>query len=103
MTALKVAVDWDGTLVDPLTQEWLEDAEWALGRMIQAGWKVTVFSCRAGWPEGLASIAAKLDESRLSSVDVTNEKPDADVFVDDKALSFDGDWSAVLADINVLA
>lgn len=95
----RVCLDWDDTLVDVATQEWLPDAEWALGKMVKAGWKVTVLSCRASWPEGAASIAAKLDASRLSAVDVTDVKPAADVYVDDKAVRFDGDWASIFADI----
>ena len=99
---MKVAVDWDNTLVDSASQEWLPDAQWALGRMVRAGWKVTVLSCRASWPEGLAAITAKLDASRLSAVDVTDVKPEADVYLDDRALRFGGDWAEVFADIAAL-
>lgn len=96
---MRVVLDWDGTLVDAQSQEWLPDAEWALGRMVKAGWKVTVLSCRASWPEGRASIEAKLDDSRLSAIDVTDVKPQADVYVDDKAVRFGGDWAAIFSDI----
>lgn len=100
---MRVVLDWDGTLVDPRSQEWLTDAEWALGKMVKAGWKVTVLSCRATWPEGRASIEAKLDDSRLSAIDVTDVKPLADVYVDDRALRFGGDWAEVFADIKEAA
>lgn len=99
---MKVCLDWDDTLVDTASQEWLPDAEWALGRMVKAGWSVTVLSCRASWPEGRASIEAKLDGSRLSVVDVTDVKPPADVYVDDRALRFEGDWSSIFSDIKAL-
>jgi len=45
--AVRIAVDWDDTLVDGQSQEWLPDAEWALGRMVKAGWQVSVLSCRS--------------------------------------------------------
>jgi hydroxymethylpyrimidine pyrophosphatase-like HAD family hydrolase len=92
--AFAIAVDWDGTLVDR-NQDWLPDAEWALGKMVKAGWKVTVLSCRASFPTGKASIERKLDESFLSAIEVTDKKPQADVYLDDKALRFNGDWSTV--------
>lgn len=99
---MRVVLDWDDTLVDVATQEWLPDAEWALGKMVKAGWKVTVLSCRASWPEGAAAIAAKLDASRLSAVDVTDVKPAASVYIDDKALRYEGDWSSLLSQMNAL-
>jgi len=37
--------------------------------------------------------------SRLSGVDVTDVKVPADVYVDDRALRFEGDWSSIFSDL----
>lgn len=56
------AVDWDDTLVDVKTQEWLPNAPQALRTLLHDG-PVIIYTCRANWPEGLASIEAKLQET----------------------------------------
>ena len=95
---MRVAVDWDGTLVDD-RQEWLPGALDALRRLVRAGYTVIVFSCRAGWPEGLQEIRGKLEADRLQRWVFVAEgavKPSADVYVDDRAVRFEGDWAATL-------
>ena len=86
-------LDWDGTLVDVETQEWLPGAVRAVKDLLRAGHDVVVCSCRATWPEGLEQIEGQLREARLGSVPVSAVKPYADVYVDDKAVVFGGDWA----------
>lgn len=93
--ASSVAIDWDSTLVDPVTQEWLPGARTAIIKLRTRGYEPFIHTCRANWPEGLASIEAKLAAERLSIR--VEPKPYADFYIDDKAvLIVDGDWSLVL-------
>lgn len=95
---MTVAVDWDDTLVDAKSQEWLPDALEALRRLLRDGHRVIIHTCRANWPEGLASIEAKLEQAGVSGVRVWTEhgKPHAHLYVDNLAVRFDGDWRPIV-------
>lgn len=90
------AVDWDATLVDE-SGEWLPGARRALAALA-AGGTVIVHSCRANWDSGAETIRAKLDAARLRNVKIWREpgKPQADCYVDNLAIRFDGDWPKTL-------
>lgn len=101
-----VAVDWDGTLVDPRTQEWLDDAygsgmrgNMLLRLLLERCGAVIVHTCRATWPEGLAQVEAKLDETltlQWRSLPLTIVgKPLADFYLDDRAR----DWPGLVAEL----
>lgn len=92
-----VAVDWDGTLYEHGTG-WLPDAKRALKVMKRRGYRVIVHSCRAQSPYGADQIRAVLDAAGYR-FEVTAVKPDADVYIDNKALRFDGDWSTTLSQL----
>lgn len=92
---MTIAVDWDGVLADPQSQEWLPGAQAALRKIIAEGHTVVVHTCRANWPEGAAAVEAKLAAAGLAGVEVVG-KPRADVYVDDRAVHFDRDWEPVL-------
>lgn len=95
-----VAVDWDGTLVDD-NKEWLPDAEYALRKLVRAGHTVLIYSCRTSYLVGQTEIREKLQEARLNKhVKVWTEagKPNADVYVDDRAVRFTT-WADVLEEI----
>ena len=97
-----VAIDWDGTLVDATTQQWLPDAVNALYAMVTAEprCRVVIHSCRANSPSGLAQIEQTLSAMPwlYRSVKVVG-KPDADVYVDNLALRFTGDWKQTMREI----
>lgn len=92
-----VALDWDSTLVDPASQEWLPGAERALDKLLMAKARVIVHSCRANWPAGVDQIRARLGH-RAQIVEVVG-KPYADVYVDNQAVQFAGDWDSALHEI----
>lgn len=99
-----LAVDWDDTLVDARTQEWLPDAVLALRELQALGYKLILHTCRANWPEGLASIEAKLSQAALSiPVHVGAGKPSADKYIDNQGITFPGTWSPILAHFRALS
>lgn len=118
-----VAVDLDGTVLeapDPASYETLSrDDQPALGaplpgaaealrELAALGWRVSVYTARFGdeeldpetierWAE---EIAAHLDAHQVPFSDIwVGRKPRADAFIDDKAVAFDGDWAAALAEV----
>lgn len=95
--ASRVAVDWDGTLVDARSQEWLPGAQAALRQLKARGYEVFIHTCHANWPEGQASVEAKLAEAGLDLEIVA--KPLADFYIDDRARRFDGNWKLALAQV----
>ena len=97
-----VAVDWDGTLVDPKTQEWLPDAKWALRQLLSRYSQVVVHTVRATYPEGVVKVEGSLldviypaDQGRI----VIAGKPAADVYIDDRAVRYAGDWQQTMREL----
>ncbi len=98
-----MAVDWDGTLVEdawPKMGDWRPGAIAFVADMLDSGVEVTVFTARlnASYPDGMpkpyefvdqerTEIRRMLDEQGFAAVDIfRGEKPNADVFIDDRAI-----------------
>lgn len=95
--ASRVAVDWDGTLVDARSQEWLPGAQAALRQLKARGYEVFIHTCHANWPEGAAAVEAKLAEAGLDLEIVA--KPLADFYIDDRAIEFCGTWRFAMSKV----
>jgi hypothetical protein len=111
-----IAVDLDGTLLeyepgmasrDEFGQA-IDGAREAMRELKSLGWRISVFTARltpaagneAETDEMVAAISAVLDEQGIPFDDVwVGRKPFADVFVDDRAVRFDGNWTSVLQDV----
>ncbi len=81
---MRYSLDWDDTLVNVHTQQWLPGALERIRAHQRDGDTVFIHTCRANWPEGRASVEAALAAAGLHGI-VVHAKPDADVYVDDKA------------------
>ena len=64
-------------------------------RIRAAGYRVVVVSTRCATPEGMGAVRRYLRENGIEVDDVAAEKPPAKVYVDDRALLFDGKDPAV--------
>lgn len=102
-----VAIDFDG-VIHSMKSGWLgpnvleepvEGAVEAIKTLQADGWEVIIFSARAGTQEGIDAIVSYLEELGLDSLEVTNEKPVASVYIDDRALTFNGNWNETLSKI----
>lgn len=117
------AVDLDGTILNSPAQfpddpyempefgEVKPGAREALGELMSLGWRISIYTARFGdesWPEDVLQSNAELLANYLKSVEVPfsdiwlGRKPRCDVFVDDKAVRFEGDWNAILETLAVL-
>lgn len=97
---LRVAVDWDGTLVDA-NQEWLPGALEALTAMLTRGHKITIHSSRAAWSGGVDQITERL--GNLATRVTIAPKLSADVYIDNQAIPFTGEWSGILDELRLRA
>ncbi len=98
-----IAVDFDGVLhsyrgwsgavpKDPP----VPGAQDFLNHIMSLGFKVVIFSCRAEENEGRTGIIQWLKDNNFPDVPVTDVKPQAELYVDDRGYRFNGDFRAVL-------
>lgn len=76
----------------PLVQEEIE-------RIREAGYKVVVVSTRCADPAGMDAVKNYLDTNGIIVDEVLAEKPPALVYIDDRAIRFDGDPRGLLEQI----
>ncbi len=102
-----VCVDLDGTIAhykgwegEKVFGEPIRGVQAALGKVRQAGWKIIIYTTR-----GNQKLVGDYLKSHAIPFDYINKNPDqprnawngkpyADVYVDDRGIPFDGDWSA---------
>lgn|SRR5574340_33405 len=73
----------------------------ALHRLAALGWTLSVCSSRARYPEGKAAMEAWLGEHGFPmGMEISSEKLPAELYVDDRALRFDGCVPAMLEAID---
>ena len=104
-----IAVDFDG-VINSFGGGWrgptetdapVEGAAAAINTLIADGNKVVVYSTRAATPEGRETILRYLAgiDITVNDIEVTDKKPVADMYIDDRAVPFSGDWSETLKQI----
>lgn len=89
---------WQGVDVVPDPPVPLIDEE--IKRIRAAGYRVVVVSTRCATPEGMGAVRRYLRENGIEVDDVAVEKPPAKVYVDDRALLFDGNPKGLLEKIS---
>lgn len=109
MAALTVAVDFDGVLVHD--GHWLPGAADAIRELWRRDILVVIHTCRANSPDGLELVHRVLADlgtppvgprgGRRLHVHTEPGKPQADFYVDDKAIRFT-DWALTLAQLSML-
>lgn len=96
MAPLIAAIDWDATLVDE-NQEWLPGALDALRWFRRQKHLVVIHSARANYEDGRRDIEQKLAKHKLNFK--IEAKPYADIYIDDKAKRFSGNWFEILKEV----
>lgn len=64
-----------------------------------AGYEVAVVSTRCADPEGMIAVFQYLKRNGIEVDDIRKEKPPAIVYIDDRAICFDGNPAALLGKI----
>ena len=81
----------DGTIYDDVTP----GAQEAVDSLRAKGYEVVVHSTRCKTPDGALAVNNWLSTHGIKVDRVAETKPMAMVYVDDRALRFEGDWSIV--------
>lgn len=88
---------WSGELVIP--DEPVDGITEEIARIRKAGYRVVVVSTRCATPRGMQAVKDYLNFYGIVVDDVMKEKPPAIVYVDDRAICFDGNPEGLLEKI----
>jgi trehalose-6-phosphatase len=102
-----IALDFDG-VIHSYTSGWtsaadipdapVEGAKEAIAEL-RKEYSVAIYSARAGQPGGKEAIEKWLADNGIEVDEISAEKPPAHVYVDDRGITFRGDWPDTLAKI----
>lgn len=103
-----VVFDFDG-VIHSYTSGWKESGvipdppvpgiKEAIDDIRTAGYEVVVVSTRCADPEGMIAVFQYLKRNGIEVDDVRKEKPPAIVYIDDRAICFDGNPATLLGKI----
>lgn len=88
---------WKG--IDIIPDEPVEGIREAIFDIRQAGYEVAVVSTRCAKPYGKEAVREYLAKNEIEVDMICEEKPPAIVYIDDRAICFDGDSSTLLEKI----
>ncbi len=98
----KLCIDFDGTLSKTVDRDLgapFEGAIESLQKFKDAGFRIVIYSCRALSDEGLRQITEWLVQYKCPYDEIFRGKPDAEYYIDDKAIPFKGDWNNVYQEV----
>ena len=99
-----IALDFDGVLhsyangwTGPVPKDPpIEGSLKFVADLFELGYNVVVFSCRAETKRGKDGITNWLQENHFPLMDISHEKPQAILYIDDHGFRFDGSFSKAL-------
>lgn len=104
----RVVFDFDG-VIHSYKQDWLgaeqipdppvPGIKEAIEEIRAAGYEVVIVSARCRTPEGMAATEQYLKEHGIVVDGIRREKPPAIVYIDDRAICFDGNAASLLGKI----
>jgi hypothetical protein len=103
MHAMVVCLDFDDTINDypgwqgegyaVVKGEPLPGAKDAIKSLRDSGYIVLVHSVRCGYTGGMVAVVEYLNQYNIRVDGVCSNKPPADIYIDDKSITFDGNWA----------
>lgn len=104
-----IAVDFDGCIHDPFNRlpkykmgQPIPGAAQAISRLQTMGHEIIVFPTWADNQQRRKAIVDWLNYFGVPFDDITSVKPEADLYIDNNAYRFTGDWEKALMDIEGL-
>lgn len=101
-----LAIDFDGVIHDHTAPikgkrmgEPLSGSKEALDDLIDKGFRIVIYSVKARTPSGNAAVRGWLDYWDMPYHEVTALKPNADVYIDDRAVRHES-WNQTMQFIN---
>lgn len=102
---MKIAVDFDGTIHDPFNRKKgykmgqpIPGAAQAIKMLRDKGHEVIIFPTWADSQQRRQAIVDWLTYFQVPFDDVTSVKPEADIYIDDRAIRFT-DWPSTLKEV----
>lgn len=113
MNAKVVCLDFDDTINDyPGWQNEgyavvkgtpVEGAKENIKALRDSGYIVLVHSVRCGYTGGMVAVVEYLNQYNIRVDGVCSNKPPADIYLDDRSVTFDGDWAKARKDIDTFS
>lgn len=91
---------WHGEGYALIEGEPIPGAKEAIKKLRNGGALVLIHSARCGFSGGMQAIVVWLNKYNIMVDGVSSNKPPADIYVDDKAVVYDGNWESTLRKIN---
>ena len=91
---------WEDEGFATVLGEPVDGAKEAIKELRGAGWLVLVHSTRCSYPGGALAVMKYLNTYNIHVDGVCTNKPPADVYVDDKGLTFKGNWPALMQELD---
>jgi predicted HAD superfamily phosphohydrolase YqeG len=84
-------IDFDATISEYGTVNLLPESIKSINELIDSGWKVIIFTSR----KSKRKIKKTLQDNNICAK-IYTRKPDARVYIDDRAIEFNGSWSGIV-------
>lgn len=113
MNAKIICLDFDDTINNypgwqqegyaEVRGEPVQDAKENIKWLRDSGYIVLVHSVRCGYTGGMVAVVEYLNKYNIRVDGVCSNKPPADIYLDDRSVTFKGDWIAAVNDIKAFS
>ena len=87
---------WQNEGFDVILGTPIPGAKETIQKLRNKGYLVLTHSTRCSYPGGAVAVTEYLNKHNIRVDGVCSNKPPADIYIDDKGLTFNGDWSTMI-------